>query len=439
MTTTTPKTVLVLGAYGFIGAACAAALSQAGFAVRGAGRDAGQAARSPIRDWVIGDLTRFCDDDWDQALAGVDAVVNAVGALQDGATDRVRAVHVDLVRGMGAAARRAGCRLVQISALGARTDAGTPFLATKGEADDLISRAGGDHVILRPGLVLGQQAYGGTALLRMVAAQPLVGFVALPRAQIQIIGMDDLADIVVAAVQGGIGSGAVMDLYADETHDLLEVTCAVRDWLGFAPWRRVLPVPGNIAMGLAKLGDLLGWLGWRPALRTTSLAVLRDGIVAQGAGSPAVTGKAGIRINGLSQTLATLSPAPGARLQARLSLLLPVAVSVLSLFWVLSGFVGVIRFDAAQQVLTDAGHPPILSGWAVALGSVADIGLGLGLLVRRYAVRAALGMAGLGLVYLLGGSFLTPGLWADPMGPFLKVVPGILTALFVAAMLGDQR
>lgn len=435
---TTLPTALVLGAYGFIGAACVDVLMQSGFVVRGAGRDPYQARRSRISDWVIGDLTRFSPADWDAALRGVDVVVNAAGALQDGARDDLAAIHITLARSLAGAATRAGCAIVQISALGADPDAGSAFLATKGAGDKIIADSPTRHVILRPGLVIGQHAYGGTALLRMVAAQPLVGFVAYPDAQVQVIGMDDLAQDVVAAAKGTIPSGTVLDLCASGVHDLKSVAIALRRWLGFPPWHAVVRVPDLLAKGLAKAGDALGWLGWRPALRSTALDVLRDGILATGTGSAALDGQ-GQQISDLDEILASMAPHPHDRLHARLTLLLPVALALLSAFWIMSGLIGAARADRAAQILTDAGMSQGLALTCVAAGSVADIGLGLLLLLRRFARHAALGMVALSLIYLAAGTILAPALWADPMGPFLKVLPGILAALFTAAMLEGRR
>jgi hypothetical protein len=33
--------------------------------------------------------------------------------------------------------------------------------------------------------------------------------------------------------------------------------------------------------------------------------------------------------------------------------------------------------------------------------------------------------------YLVGGALFAPGLWADPLGPMIKVIPGIFLALIV--------
>ena len=99
------KTILVIGAYGFIGSAIARRLAGAGHQVRGLGRSAARGRRLVAGiGWIEGDLrTMTTPEDWSAALDGVAAVVNAAGALQDGARDSVVAVHDRAIRALVAA------------------------------------------------------------------------------------------------------------------------------------------------------------------------------------------------------------------------------------------------------------------------------------------------------------------------------------------------
>lgn len=67
-----------------------------------------------------------------------------------------------------------------------------------------------------------------------------------------------------------------------------------------------------------------------------------------------------------------------------------------------------------------------------------DLALGLALLVRRSARGACLGMAAVSLAYLAGATLLAPDLWADPLGPLVKVLPALTLAVATTAML-DRR
>ena len=64
--------------------------------------------------------------------------------------------------------------------------------------------------------------------------------------------------------------------------------------------------------------------------------------------------------------------------------------------------------------------------------------LGFGMLIARWHRWALVGSIALSLAYLALGTLLTPALWADPLGPFAKVVPVIGLALALLAR-GDER
>ena len=421
-------TVLVLGGYGLIGSACCRALSAAGFRVLGLGRSA-VAARiaAPHLDWRIHDLRQLDAPGWHAVLTGVDVVVNAAGALQDGPGDDLEAIHHTMMARLCAAAPP-GLRLVQISAAGASTEATTAFFRSKARGDARVAGSAGPWVILRPGLVLAPEAYGGTALLRGAAALPAVLPEVFRDSPVQTIHIDDLAAAVVAAARGDIPSGTIADLTEDAARPFPALLAEVRAWLGLPPARWRLPVPAPL-LGLAGRGaDALGWLGWRSPLRRTALTVLGDGI----RGDPGPWRAAGgAPPRALEQTLAALPATRQERLFARLYFLLPLAIATLSVFWLASGLIALARPGAAAATLADSALPPVAISVAVIGGALADIGLGLAILWRPCCRAAALGMLGLSLAYLAGGTLWAPSLWLDPLGPLVKVLPAMVLALVV--------
>ena len=170
--------VLVLGGYGLIGEAVVARLIGDGHQVVGLGRDIRDAERRwPAVQWIAADMALLlAAEDWLPMVAGMDAVVNAAGALQNGPRDRLDAIHRGAVVALVTACEQAGVsRLVQISAIGADPSSSDVFFSTKGEGDKAVTNSSLEWTILRPGLVIAPAAYGGTALLRALAAFP--GFV----------------------------------------------------------------------------------------------------------------------------------------------------------------------------------------------------------------------------------------------------------------------
>ncbi len=428
----TARRVLVPGGYGLIGAGVVRALEAAGHAVTVAGRDAASAARVlPGRRFLHCDLARMTSPgDW-ACLASFDVVVNCAGALQDGPRDDLEAVHVTAIAALVQAAAAHGVRVVQISAAGVHPDASTAFLRSKAQGDAALLASGADVVILRPGLVLAQQAYGGSALLRLLAAVPLIQPLALPDTPIRTVGLSDLAGAVCMAAGDRLPRGTVCDLVSDEPHDLRGIVAAHRAALGFAPARAELVLPRPVLPLVAAGADVLGRLGWRSPLRSTALRVLEDGIT----GDPAPWRAQGGRVTPLAQTLAEAGFGAEHRLQARALLLMPLAVAVLVLFWALSGLIGLLHLPAAAAHLTGAGWPEPLARLSVQGWALVDLALAAALLWRPWARAACLGMCAVSLVYLAAATLVTPWLWADPLGPLVKVLPGLMLAQVTHSLL----
>ncbi|HEX8665691.1 MAG TPA: SDR family oxidoreductase [Beijerinckiaceae bacterium] len=429
--------VLVLGGYGLIGAAVVARLVEEGHAVVALGRSVEAArARRPDVEWVARDIARLTESAaWAPLLDGVDAVVNCTGALQDGARDDVAAVQRDAMLALYRACAAAGVsRFVQVSATGVALDAPTPFMRTKAEADAALMASALEWTVLRPGLVIAPAAYGATALLRGLASFP--GLVPLARgeARVQTVAVEEVAEAVAAALAGRVPARRVYDLVEDEARTLAEVVALIRQWLGRPPVP-VLPVPGALGAMMFRVGDFLGLLGWRPPLRTTALRQIEAGVAGDPAAWAAATGR---RLAPLAETLRRMPSTVQERWFGRLFLMKPVAIGTLSLFWLASGAIGLIRLDAAAAVLSGRGVAPALAGAAAAGGAVLDLALGLAVLVRPSFKPAAAGMIVVTLAYLTGGTLVAPDLWLDPLGPYVKAVPAAVLAL-VALAVAEER
>lgn len=429
--------VLVLGGYGLIGLEIVRALAGAGHAVVGFGRSPETGRRiAPGIAWNHGDMRRrLRPEDWTSHLSGIDAVVNAAGALQDGPRDSLKAVHIDAIRALAAECERLGVkRFVQISAPGAAPSARTAFLATKGEGDALLRATTLDWTILKPGLVISAGAYGGTTLLRTLAAFPLVQPIALADVRIQTVSGADVAQAVCAVLAGSVPARRDYDLVEDQPHTLGDVVKAVRRWAGRddALWQWRLPRWLGFAMGRA--ADLAGLLGWRSPLRTTALRALADGVA--GDARP-WRDAGGFALTALPETLAALPSTAQERTFGRAQLVFPILLLTLSAFWIASGLIGLAQRPQAEALVAPRVGAD-MAQWLAGAGIVLDLTVGIGLLWRRWVRRAAWGSILVALGYLAAGTWLTPELWADPLGPFVKVFPAIALALAVAALVEDR-
>ncbi len=424
------RKAIVLGGYGLIGGACMRALAKAGFDVIGMGRSHSAALSTDANaKWVIRDIPAMTVDEWRVLLADMDVVVNAAGALQDGKRDDLEAIHVTTLTRLVEATEGMPLRIVQISAAGAELEASTEFFRSKARGDGILARSGRDFVILRPTLVMSPEAYGGTALLRGVAGLPLVLPRILADAQVQTVHIEDLTAAVVTAAKGELPYGLIIDLTEPEMRSFSELVDRIRQWQGYSPPRLRPEIPAVVLTSMGRVADLLGYLGWRSAMRSTALQALANGIQ----GDADAWHKAGGRpCRSLSMTLESLPSTRQERIFARMYFMLPLAIATLALFWCVSGLFALISPMRAMAVLEGYNVPTWLAGMIVYGGAFADIGLGLGILWRSATRMAAIGMIGLSACYLFGSLVVAPDLWIDPLGPMVKVVPGIVLAGIVA-------
>ncbi|WP_299150173.1 SDR family oxidoreductase [uncultured Tateyamaria sp.] len=429
--------ILVIGAYGLIGQGVSAKLILEGYNVTGLGRNVQTAQRVlPGVPWIKRDMRALVDDGaWHPILGGFSTVVNCSGALQDGPDDDLEALHHHAVAALAAACAAKDIALIQISAVGAGPEASTPFMASKGRGDAAIRAAGGRWHIFRPGLVLAPNAYGGTTMLRMLAAFPWVQPIAAPQAKIQTVSLDDVATAVVAATKGQIPDGFEADLVETPVHSLRDIVEQIRAWLGFRPALFDVTLPDFCVAAVSTLADGLSWFGWRSPLRSTALNVLTDGV----RGTPVDLGGFGLApVSSLDQSLSNMSVGVQDRLFARMALLAPIILVCLCLFWLTSGIVGIARVREAADVLENVGWPTGMAVASVLFWALVDIAIGIAFAFRKYAYAACWAAVGVSVFYLVASTFTVPSLWIDPLGPLVKVVPAIVLALVARAVL-DTR
>jgi uncharacterized protein YbjT (DUF2867 family) len=373
---------------------------------------------------------------WTQFLDGIDIVVNASGALQDGSRDNLAQIHDLAIGALAAACEACGItRLIQISAPGATLDATTEFMRSKARGDDAIKRSAIDWVIFRPGLVIGPNAYGGSALIRMMAAVPLVNALALADQRVQTVAMSDVTQLVLDAVEGRIPRHTDVELVEEDAHTLRQIVERFRQWMGLPPVLATISVPRWCVQIVSAFADALGYLGWRSPLRSTAMRALQDEIVGDATKIRALRGSP---LLSLERTLDAMPATLQERWFARLYLLMPLMVAMLAAFWMVSGAIGMIDIGkAAASLPADVFSPWAAHGMVVG-GAVIDIVLGAAILYRPFSRRACLGMVGMTLIYLAAGSMVTPALWLDPLGPFVKVLPAMMLALVTMAVLEER-
>jgi len=427
--------VLITGGSGFIGRNLTATLLVAGHQVVAATRRVTEMRRRfPGIEAVYSDFNvDTIAEAWRSRLVNVDAVVNCAGILQQRRGQSIEAIHVLAPRALFDACSAAGVRrVVQISAVSADVAAGTAYANTKKQAEEYLAGLDLDWVILRPSLVYGDGSFGGTSLLRGLAALPFVlPVIGRGEQPFQPIHMDDLAATVLWALTDPRAVRTTLSPVGPETLTLLQIVRRLRAWLGFPPVP-VLSVPLLLVRLAARFGDLTGG----GPVNSTALRQMQYGNVAE----PEVfTAATDLTPRSMEAALSAYLSHAQDRWHARLYFLRPLLRWSLALVWLISGIAGLLGLrGSAIEAVGSMGFSAAVTPWIAGAASVLDIGLGLYLLARvRPALLAGVQVAVIG-AYTLALTLTQPGLWLDLFGPLVKNLP-ILVAILVLAALEDDR
>jgi uncharacterized protein YbjT (DUF2867 family) len=434
--------ILVLGTSGLIGRYVTEDLRARGFYVAGIARrfSASQKASAfdlemPVLAMDSAALARLIGDH------RIDLVVNCLGVLQDGPGSDVSAVHRDFVERLLRAIRDSGraIRFIHISIPGAPDEDRTAFSRTKREAERLIAAFGIPFAILRPGFVVAPSAYGGSAMLRALAALPIDLPATESATPFQPVAVEDIAATIVWLAGRNVGDQAsnavVWDLMQPQPVTLGGVIEQFRGSFGTASSRRIALPAFMLDLG-AKLGDLASWLGWMPPMRTTAISELRRGV----SGDPSAWMSAtGIVPKAITRTVGKRPATIQDKWFARLFLIKALVIASLVVFWIASGFIAlVISYGAATAILTSHGFPPPLVAPVTILTSLMDMSIGVLIAFRRSCAVGLIAGVVASLGYMLGAAILTPDLWIEPLGALVKTGPAIVLMLVALSTLDNR-
>lgn len=427
--------ILVIGSTGLIGSAVCARLKSDGHEIVGTVRP-GSALRLAVVDQIVEiDIAKTVHaKDWERHLDGIDAVVNCAGVLQKGPTESPSGVHFAGIAALFEACERGGVRrVIHFSAIGVDRGVLSDFSQTKLAGDEALMARDLDWVILRPSVVLGRAAFGASALMRGLAALPILP--SMPASgPLQVVGLEEVVETVAFFIKPSAPKQVVLELAGPERLTFDDVVATYRRWLGWRPARR-LALPAFMANAAYRLGDLAGTLGWRPAMRTTAQREIVRGAVGDPSAWREVTG---FPTRTFADTLAAEPASVQERWFAKLYVLKPLIFVVFGLFWILTGIISLgPGFDNGVRLMEATGAGP-LSAPAVIAGALADIVVGLAILYRPTARLGLYGALVVSVFYLVVGTILAPELWTEPLGPMLKILPIMVLNLVALAILEER-
>src|SRR4051794_12345016 len=252
--------IAIVGGSGLIGSAILSHLSSRGHSVVSMSRSAPSTGAHGV-SVDISDATS--PSYWLPYLAGIDAVVNCAGVLQDGPADSTSMVHHIGVANLFAACEQLKIRrVIHFSAIGVDRQTPSAFSRTKLAGDKALMERDLDWVILRPSVVFGRATFGASALMRGLAALPVVPV--MPNTdELQIVLLEDVVRAVEYFLRPGSPARRIVELVGPDRYSFNEIISQIRRWYRWSPARE-FRLPDFAASAMYKLGDIVSVIGWRP-------------------------------------------------------------------------------------------------------------------------------------------------------------------------------
>ena len=419
--------ILLTGASGFIGQHLLPALLREGHDVLCAVRTPKHSDDQHLR-YVQADFVHDTEKSvWAARLIGVDAVINLVGIFRESGSQTFERLHLDTPRALFAACADAPQvrMVVQLSALGADSEANTPYHLTKKAADDVLAALPLQAYIVQPSLVYGK---GGASarMFKTLASLPFaLRFGSAPQ-PVQPVHIDDVVEAILGLLRGRLPPSPGMTaqrvpLVGPQALSFTDYLAALRKGMGMGRLR-VLPLPGVLARAMARCGR------WLPGglLDEDALRMLDRG----NAGDPAaITQLLGRAPKPISEFV---TDPQAERTLAKLAWLLPALRWSIVVVWLATAIVsfGLYPVEASYALLARSGIPPSLQPLMLygAAGFDLLLGLGIAFLPRR----RPLWLAQLGLIgfYTIVIAWKLPEFLLHPYGPLTKNLP-MLAAIWL--------
>lgn len=413
--------VLLTGATGLIGGAIAGALLARGHEVVCAMRDP---SRLPFDDprcsAMAADLSRVpAAAWWRDRLAGIDAVVNAVGILREQGSQTFRALHADAPAELFRACAATGVRcVVQVSALGTAADAPTAYFRSKHAADAVLRSLPLRGAVVQPSLVFDPRG-SSSGLFLALATAPMLLLPGGGAMAVQPVVLQDVVDGVLALLEQPPAGIETIAFAGPRAVAFRDYVATLRRQLGLHTPALTLPMPSTLFVAAARVAaHLPGSL-----LDADTAAMLLRGNAANPQPFARLLGREPVDIDRFVPPAA----AQALRAQAVLGWALPVLRMALAALWIWTAVVsfGLYPVQDSLALLARVGLHGAAASIALYGAAMLDLLLGLATLWVPRGRRGAVWAAQLALVagYTVLVTLFLPEQWLHPYGPISKNLP----------------
>jgi len=264
--------IAITGGTGFVGGHLAKRLANEGHEVVLLARKARVPAPQNMK-FAPSDLTSV--DALAEAFSGCDAVAHCAGINREIGRQTYQRVHVEGTCNVVKAAQRAGVRKIALmNFLRARPNCGSPYHESKWAAEEAVRNSGLDYTIIKAGMVYGRGDHMLDHLSHSFHTLPLLATVGFKQKFIRPLAIDDLVDVMRAALADGRLARQTIALTGAEQLYLSEAARRVAQVLH----RRILIFPAPIWFHYC-LAQLFEWTMRVPLVAKAQVRILSEGVV----------------------------------------------------------------------------------------------------------------------------------------------------------------
>ena len=233
LTDRTMNCVTVFGGNGFVGRRVVRHLRETGTKVRIVSRHRRLAEDAGIE--------QIAADAHDQrsvkaAVAGADAVVNAISLYVEHGTDTFRSVHVEMAAKIARAASQAGIgRFVHVSGIGANRASSSPYIRSRGEGEAAVKSAFPGAVTVRPAVIFASDDAFLTTILRLLRSMPAYPIFGNGKTRLQPIYVNDVAAAIAQILRQSQKPYPIYELAGPRVYSYEELLRTVARIAGLRP------------------------------------------------------------------------------------------------------------------------------------------------------------------------------------------------------------
>ena len=264
-----PKLITVFGGSGFVGRHVVETLTKRGYRVRIAVRRP-EVAYYMLQIGEVGQTQMMKTnvrnrESVGRALIDADAAVFLPGLLYSQGKNNYKNVQVEGAKNVAELAASAGIPLIHMSALNADINSNLSYPKTKALGEQAVQKAHKGAIIMRPSVIFGQEDSFFNKLADMSRFTWMLPMFGGGETKLQPVYVGDIANFVVAAIEGHIPAGKIYELGGKE---VITYRHAIEEMLKVIMRKKALV---SVPFGIGSLiGGIFGLLGKIPMIPTVT-------------------------------------------------------------------------------------------------------------------------------------------------------------------------